>query len=49
MGGSGASQGNMGRGDNAGPINDLFLFHRSVFITKYLQLKTYGNVLVGSG
>jgi hypothetical protein len=33
---------------DAGPIDDLFLFHRSGFITKHLQIKTYGNVLRGS-
>jgi hypothetical protein len=31
-----------------GSINDLFLFHCAVFITKHLQIKTYGNVFVGS-
>jgi hypothetical protein len=29
---------------NSGPMDDLFLFHRSVFITKCLRRKTYGNV-----
>jgi hypothetical protein len=32
------------------PFSDLrFSFHTSVFSTKHLRRKTYGNVLVGSG